>query len=214
MCYDAKTSLITWVLATASSIYVLQKTNDVSVRWLATLIITFTLMQLIEGFIWLAKDNNKDESFMVKLILPVLLLQPLINIYWLYKLGNKRKYLPLLLTYIGIVIGLTLYCFTTSEKFNAAIGKNGHLIWKKNGNTLFHNTYILGTIYIVGLFVPMFLIPNINIRIITLALAFGTALWSLYNYNISKEFSSMWCFTAALSAVALLIPVSYKIISQ
>lgn len=197
MCMDFQTSISTWGLALISAGYVLslKKTCGPTARWIAILVLIFTLIQLLEAGIWYNYDNELNGK-LTRLILLALLLQPVINFYMAYTTTGKLWYG--FLAYVLIAIGVALYLYNSKDKFKSIKGENGHLIWLQNDKNLFSDKKLLGLIYLFGILYPMLYIPNFKAKIATIGITLGTALYSIYNYNSTGEFSSMWCFSAAL----------------
>lgn len=204
MCLNAQTSLLTWGMAVMVAVYA-RNQNSMSAYWVANLVLMFTTIQLLEGLIWLNYNNTRLKSILTKLILVALLAQPVVQWYMAYKTHNTQftKYMTWL--YIAILAGVILYVLGNNGQWTSTRGQSGHLVWQQDGKTLFENKSLLGWLYVLGLLLPMLWMPN-NVRWLTLILALGTCFWSYNNYVKTGEFSSMWCFSAALLSFVVIIP--------
>lgn len=194
MCMSAETSLATWTLAVVVAGYILCQTDSYAAKWISYLIIAFTLIQLLEGLIWLSKEP-KTRNILTRLVLVALMLQPLVNT-WL----AGMKYIAF--GYLLLFMYTIHYSFRDERSWDSIPGENGHLVWKKGDQMIFDEMKFIGVAYLLGVTVPMMFIPG-PAKWLVLPITIGTGLWSYYNYDRSGEFSSMWCLSAAL-----LVPTS------
>lgn len=222
MCFNTKTSFITWIIAVILSIY-LYKRNKNYDRWNAGFILTFTFIQFLEGSVWLTlKYRGADvatiNSILTTFILISLLYQPFTQSALGYKYSSSigaegtaysndpiLKYSTLA---FALIIGYTLFRIATTpmSNFSSTPGEEGHLVW----NDKTHLNDFLGGglsfipyLYLAGLFLPLLYQGWRGIPLIIVGLA--TAYYSLRVAGRS-EFGSYWCYTSVIYAlVALLV---------
>ena len=210
MCFSKESSLITWIVAYCIGFVVLQKGTKDS-TWKALFLLTFSLIQLLEAIAWysIETDNKSLNSNITKIILLALWMQPIVNILCAINLGNTGSFNKIFKYYAIPLFLMLIYAlyriFFTNEQFETIVGPTGHLVWKSehgipgklnSGNIVFA---IMPVLYFVGLTFPLyFMEKNAGPLIIMIT----TVVWSLYNYYKTKEFSSMWCFSAAAMAVS------------
>jgi len=199
MCMSAETSLATWTLAVVVAGYILCQSDSYTARWIAYLILAFTLIQLLEGLIWLSKDP-RTRDLLTRLILVALMLQPLVNTWLAGRVFGPMKYIAY--GYLLLFVYTIHYAFRDERVWNSVRGENGHLVWKKGNQMIFDELSFIGAMYLLGVTVPMLFIPG-SVKWLVLGVTLGTGLWSYYSYNRTGEFSSMWCLSAAL-----LVPIS------
>lgn len=204
MCFSFESSIIAWVIAFCISLYLFNRNRKYD-RWNALFIFTFTLIQLIEAGLWSNKNSNLDSTY-IALIILVLSLQPLAQTYggWLYTRNNILK--MLLYIYIAIVIYSLIRIGDKNNEMYSTVGKNGHLVWNvknKGKNVPILGNSIVGILYLFGLFFPL-LYQNPYNGIPLLLVGILTAFYS-FSRSSTKEFGSLWCFTAVIYSVIALI---------
>ena len=208
MCFNFESSITAWFLAFFASLFMLSNGNYYD-AWLPLFILVFTQIQIIEAIIWTSMSGNtKINSDATRMVSFLLWLQPFLSSFigWT-QTGNK--FLLGMTCFFGFV--LIYHWFSSKEdSFISTVGPNGHLIWHRYGVDNKEKDHVLGDsfmtfIYMFGLFVPFLFMPNPIIRYGTLAIGLLTFGYSMFNYSTTKEFSSMWCFTAvSLAAFALI----------
>lgn len=200
MCFDTKSSLLSWIISITIAIY-LYKRNRKFDRWNFYFIITFSSIQLLEAAIHAGFDKDR----IVSLILVMLLLQPLVQnlgCYSYLKSENDTSssiIKPFL--YLYVVLLAYIYIFSLRNKFTSYKGENGHLVWEvvssNNENKNLMSTPIQ-YLYLFGLFFPLLFMGQTGYILITVGVL--TALYS-YLTSSGKEFSSMWCFTSVIYSI-------------
>lgn len=216
MCHSFKESIRSYLFSNILSIYrILTTTNEFDIV-LSLLIMTFSLIQLFEGLIWLDIDNKKDINRKItKLLKPTLLLKPITcsisTSYVLYI--NTYSYLNLI--FINFICVLSILNFINyiikvkDENKISFIGPNKHLIWNEENTQLTKYT-LCGIncqyIYAVTSIVPILVFLNpIYKRIIYCSFYLITFLFSEYFYVKSHESSSYWCWVCNFSAFFLFL---------
>jgi hypothetical protein len=209
MCFNKETSFFTWIVAFTIGVVLLIKGSF----WKGLFLLTFSVIQLLEAIVWLSIENgdNSLNSNTTKIILLALWLQPIVNVLCAIRFGMCSAQTPLgeslrcaakqlfiyLLGALILTFVYSLYRVFSDEKFKTHIGPTGHLIWTNNNNLFSSNpvtSNILGTLYIIGLCVPLIFMQHAFGPLLVMGV---TVLWSFFNYWKTKEFSSMWCFSAA-----------------
>ena len=121
MCWNAEISLNTFIFGCISAIIVYLlgyfKINIILI------ILSFTLMQLLEYFIWKDIDNKKRNELWSKIGLILIFFQIFLLCYF-----DKNNYIFLYL-YL-ILISLFIIFELKNVKFETNVGENGHLQWK------------------------------------------------------------------------------------
>ena len=201
MCYSAPISFITFILGILIACQLYQR-NRGSDRWIALFVVSFILMQLLEGIIWVYKDNNLQiPSIMSYAILFVLICQPLVQTFGLLttkstnKMFNKNvknlmKWGLVIVTIIGILNMFNL----SPQKID--IGKCGHLKWNLTFKfEKLHEIFLI--FYFIFMSIPLLFMKPLSRGIILLLYGIISLLLIQFVYNC-KEFSSMWCFIAII----------------
>jgi hypothetical protein len=208
MCFSKETSFFTWIVAFTIGVVLLQKGS----YWKGLFLLTFSAIQLLEAIAWLSIENGDDllNSNTTKIILLALWLQPIVNVLCAILFGHFGEYIvykQLFIYLLGALIVTfiySLYRIFSGEQFKTHVGPTGHLIWTHtpNNTNLFAQdrflSTLLGALYIIGLCAPLFFMPNHFGPLLVMG---STVLWSFNNYWKTKEFSSMWCFSAATLAI-------------
>ena len=191
MCFNAPISFTTFFLEILISLYLFNRNLKYD-RMNSLFILSFALIQLWEGGIW----DNPQSSF-VAFILLTLWIQPLAQIYGAYYVTKSNIFLPLIYFYVLIFI-YTIYRVLTTT-FSVSKGKNCHLVWNddKTPNS-FIGSSIFPYIYLFGIFFPLIYTK----QWILLTIGILTLIYSLYNYSLSKEMSSFWCYSAIIYSIA------------
>ena len=107
MCFDAKTSAITFTIGALSSIYLFYngiKTNNKANKLFSLVVILTSLMQLIEYFLWKNQKCKKTNHMFSLLIIVVLILQPILDCSYYYYLYKDKSIISLKLLLIYITI--------------------------------------------------------------------------------------------------------------
>lgn len=138
MCYSPSSSFGTFLFVITICIFLWIKGNKIQ-KALSIILFTISLMQLLEGFIWLnIKCNNTNK--ILSLFIPILLyFQPLIilgTVYY-FKVGllSSFIYRNLLLIWI-FSIPFFLFWIKNIIGKCTTIGKNGHLVWPIQTNPI------------------------------------------------------------------------------
>lgn len=190
MCYDAKTSLITWFIIIVIVIMMWYRNTGLD-RMLAPFLFAIGLIQLIEYGV----HSKLDPQQAGKLIYLTLWLQVLLLAIGLYGYLQKTS------TFIWMIAALFVFVLALSTSYGTSfrVGmENGHLSWSQEGGK-----GILGSwnwVYLLGIIIPFIIVlaykgwSSISVYLL-LIYGFASALIVAAIYP-SMNFPSMWCYTA------------------
>jgi len=211
MCWNAEISLLTFISSFLMCCYLWYRNlqND---RTIALWILSFSLMQLFEVFMWLDINNKKGwNNIATKLSLPFILLQPFVLGLAILFYGNHydNQYIKYFLYFITIITGLRalsafIYILFDEQKWISKKGPNCHLIWYfiENMNKL---PPLMNVNYFVIFYILLFLCM-IPIKESLFYSIFGIVTYYSSMYLYGLEMGSMWCWIANLLGIyAILI---------
>ena len=161
--------------------------------WNASFIISYSLIQLVEYYIWRNKETKNDtsrESNIVKNIPLILYSQAIVqSVGGLYYKPGDILLKFIVLFFIVKIIDYLTNNFTKDTTYKAKVGPHGHLIWE---GKIFNN--LVSTLYLIGLSYGLFAVGGNQMN----QLLFGfITYWILFSkYYATREFSSMWCFVS------------------
>ena len=160
MCFDAKTSAITFTIGLLSSIYLFnngKKTDDKSNKLYSLIVLLISLMQLIEYFLWKNQNCNIINHVFSLLILVLLPLQPILTSYYSYYLYSEKTHISynLLVVYSIIFSIYSAYLINWLNKTKlCSTPKNGscRLHWAPFTKLSKHKPYFMfwGILYFSG----------------------------------------------------------------
>lgn len=195
MCYSFEANISAWITSFILCMYMLTNPEKYP-TWMPLMILTFTQIQIMEAIIWTSMDKNQDvNEKATKLLFFMLWLQPMM--YFL--IGYKATSNEILLygTFFYTLILVYLGAATQNDKFISTVGPNGHLQWnrynKDNKKIDFIGNVLFGSLYLMGIFLPLYLIGG---TISSIAILYAAITFSFDIYKYKHEFGSMWCFTA------------------
>ena len=193
MCYSAPASFTALIISVGIAIWLWNRNRKYD-RWNALFIISFAMIQLWEGLIWMGYDS----SVMVSLILLTLLTQPLAQSYGGWKTLHNPSLEWMFYGYVMLLI-YGFYLVSTRGHYSS-VGKHGHLKWnsftseKRSG--LFPG--MIGIVYLIGLFLPLLFAWR---EMWPLLIVGGlTAYYSMISSS-SGEFGSKWCYFAVIYSI-------------
>lgn len=207
MCNSVISNYHTWLQSFIGSIILLLNSAQTSNKndiWLALVMLTVTQIHVIESIIWsyYESKNYAKANEMVKYIVPLLWLQPLISCIAGYVVTKNNILLNLSYLYLSLMICDTYKAFN-GDVFSAELGKNNHLVWKRNGKIQIMFNDIFGLIYFVGLFIPFLFMEDKTMRIIVLILV--TLTYVILKYEYDDELNSVWCQAAGSFSTIILL---------
>jgi len=204
MCYSPMSSFGTFLFVFCICIFLWIRGNKLR-KAISIILFTISLMQLLEGFIWLNIKCNHINKILSLFIPIILYFQPLIilgTVYY-FKVGllSNIFYKNLLLIWV-FFLPFFIYWIKDIIGKCTTIGKNGHLVWPKPPNSI--TTTIMGLMYSVFIVIGFITLNTPWYGIFYFII-------SAISYCISKDkygssWSSMWChFVNILAAGALFI---------
>jgi hypothetical protein len=200
LCWNAEVSIQTFLFATICCI--LGYNYGFPIEKLIFFIV-FSMIQLVEYFLWKNLNDKKKNEFYSKMGFLVILLEPLaaINMIQNIQIKNYSIFIYLIVTFIYLYFNYKNIDFTTT------IGKKGYLHWnwleKFNINNKYTYYYILWTFFIIF---GSLLSKDFIIFIIGLL----TYLFSWYNLSTDNSFSSYWCSIANILWFYVIFWIIYK----
>ena len=222
MCFDKKTSLLTFSISVVCSLCLLHngiKHNNKNDIYAAVLTFLIGLMQLIEYFLWDNQNCNIKNHYASLLIIVVLFLQGIVANILFYYLYVQKEYVISKKTFI--IIGLLYFGFTiyllqwlNKKKLCSKKSKNScRLSWApyselKNNKLLFITHLVFYAL--MGLIVFLNssntdLISKYPFRYSLLSITLIFSLFYTFIYekgnildllNNADVFGSLWCFLA------------------
>jgi hypothetical protein len=194
MCWNAEVSLNTFIfgLLSAAIILFIDKTE----LKLVLILMSATLMQLVEFFAWRNIDNKEAIKTISLFGMGAILLQLiLINSFNLK--GNERI---IVLTIIFISALIALNHIINNDKLKMEKGVNGHLMWYWTDVPL----------PLLIIFLSFYLYAGIRNKKILVIFSLATLLISLYTYYKYKTWGSMWCYISNIFWILLIAKVVFE----
>ena len=193
MCYNPSVSLNTFMVGLFAVLFAYY--NEVITLYEGLFYMSFISIQLVEYFAWNNLNNKKINKIISYITLLILMIQvPLLAIAY-----NKNKNV----NYIIILI-FTIFIIAIPFRNNdISIIKstNGHLQWNFTKRAGLITTVYLSIIFGVLLY---------NKQYVLLTILFATCLFSMYSYYKSNTWTSIWCWTANILSIYLVVKVFYK----
>jgi hypothetical protein len=192
MCWNSEVSLNTFIFGIISAIIVWRL--NVVEKLTILIILSITLMQLLEYFTWKNLRNSKINYYLSIIGLIIIFTQIILIIINTLNI----KYISILL--LLLIFFIILYFLTDfrNENLRMDIGSNKHLVW-----------YWLDIpIYWIIIGLSFYLIP-IYLRYGIFSFAFlgvnSILIPSLYYYYKYKTWGTLWCYYSNLFWIYLLI---------
>ena len=210
MCYNKTSSLSIFFFSLACSIFLIIR-NYPNDRWIATIFITASLMQIAEYFMWFDQKCGKINHYATLFGMFVLLIEPLsliIGGYYLGDLNIDKKVLKnimiLFILFFGGAIIRSLF-FKGKLCSKSAIGEPGHLIW--DHSKIFGNMpqilKILGVILYYGSGLILFYMSNrTEGGIYAFLFYFSLFISIVISGKNSLQWKSFWCWMVNLIPLA------------
>jgi hypothetical protein len=199
MCFDARTSFITFIIGTIFSLILYKSSNNKYVKVISIAWFFVVFMQFFEGLSWLSKDNNNIElsnfstyfACIVNFIQPIILLIGLI--YITDNKNGRNSLLALLIIYI-IILFYRLQTLSLDKPLYHQVESCGHLDYYWWGN------FRIGSYtYFIAFIVGLLYIKPIKLGIIIILYLLLSYMISLKIYPCGK--SSIWCWSTAFGPI-------------
>ena len=163
MCFDSTTSLVTFSMATASSLYLYfkgLKNNNKSDKFISLIVMLIGFMQLIEYFLWKNQSCNNTNHVFSLLILILLTLQPILGSnyynYLFYKKIDSRIYMTIFYSICYLCFGIYLLYWLNGEKLCSIPKKSCRLSWASMKKL--STNKLLSIIWFILYFFPFFVL--------------------------------------------------------
>ena len=206
MCFSAEASLISYIIGSIASLYLLIK-GDKYDKHIGLFSLTFIQIQLAEFLMWIDQDCNKNINHYTTIFTEyILILQPLSIILGaiLFKttnIPNNLLYLFLLI-FIICIMNYCIRVFYNKRKLCSKSINNGYLEWDviKKYNLLDY------FIYFIFMFLLWLFFKNAK-GLFVLAFGIISLLFGLnnnYKFNFA-QWESKWCFFSVLLPFLIII---------
>jgi hypothetical protein len=190
MCWNKDVSIKTFIFTTIVMVLIWtskHKSQLFDSIFAYLFIFSFSLMQLVEYFIWTSIETRNVELNQIASVFGWLLIRVAQPIAALYLLPESYTYLRniLLPTYIASLIGTTAYkSMYNPIQFKTIVGKNSHLEWLWNDLQGFEINNVLMYFICIGTLFIRFPIGVIGAMLLLL--------FSVLYYN--NTWGSNWCY--------------------
>lgn len=213
MCFSASASFLASATLASLGTVILIKKRKTSEWPLIAIPFIFALQQALEGFLWLSLNHGNSSN---TLILSASFLF-FAFFWWPAYMPSVTAYLEKdrilrgrfkVLAFLGITFGATLYGFyLLHPQPGFILGKSLCYGYYPYDFTLGFNTYpLLIALYFAFTFIPGLFSSHKIFRLFSALSAFSAAI-AMYFYT--EQFTSVWCFFAALLSLSLLLPANF-----
>ena len=205
MCFSAEASIISYIIGTISSLYLLIN-GDKYDKQIGLFCLVFVQMQLLEFFMWIDQSCQNTNYYASILVNLILLLQPLSIIIGaiLFKTTSIPSILLILCLILNLIITiLTIYQISNNKKNLCSKHiNNGYLEWD-NINKITNLEYIL---YFLFMFIIWPFMKNKKGLIVfifgIISLLFGMNNGLKFNF---AQWESKWCFFSVSLPVIIIL---------
>jgi hypothetical protein len=191
MCWSADVSLKTFLFS--ACVFVLAWLNGFK-RKIMFLYFSFILMQLIEFFLWRNLKNEQLNRLFSFMAFGLLAIHPFAFCIIITDPAIQRWFFALYIVFLS----LTLYIHTTKTvDYSVSVAENGHLRWNwvKSYEVIYY-------IYLIFFFALL-----IEKEYIAFIIIFATYIYSIISYYQEGTFSSLWCWTANMIGIFIILRV-------
>lgn len=198
MCWNPEVSFKTFFISLITSIIALKMNYWNNLEFLGFM--SFSIMQLLEGFMWLNLNNDIIINILSIIGLCVIYSQPIFCIINQLKDHIKSNLLKI---YLLIATPILIYYMLNGNN-TVHVAKNGHLAWDWLPDNM---SIILG--YLFFCTIPFI----IDFDIITMIKGFVFVISALLSYNIYKKYKtwgSMWCWFVNFFSLFILFDIIRK----
>jgi hypothetical protein len=210
MCYDFKTSIISYSLGMIAAIFALCTQQYI----LGMLILFYVQMQLSEALIWkgLDTDNktlNKKGTSYGKYLLAThnigIGLGVIIDAYSRNKRLTLVDYIPFIIGVVFFLMVLIIYETTKSKTISYPANKNKNC--RNNNNRLiwpYPTKWYMASFILSIILISIYMKP-LNSKLFVIGILFLLFIISCAVYPKSGAISSFWCFISAILAPLIVI---------
>jgi len=218
MCYDFKTSIISYSLGMIAAIFALCTRQYI----LGMLILFYVQMQLSEALIWKGLDSqpenktlNKKGTYYGKYLLAThnigIGLGVIIDAYSRNKRLTLVDYIPFIIGVVFFLMVLIIYETTKSKNITYPANKNKNC--RNNNNRLrwpYPTKWYMASFILSIILISIYMKP-LNSKLFVIGILFLLLIISFAVYTKSGAISSFWCFISAILA-PLIVIVNYLIL--
>lgn len=194
MCFNAEISLNTFIYGCISAVILILLNQTLYSNIL--IVFSFTLMQLLEYFVW--KNINNKKNIKILSIIAIFLI--IFQLFLLNYFTNK-KYRYILLSILFFFIIIYFIFIFPNTNFDMKKGKNGHLIWYWS-DISFYWYIIVFLLYLIPLYLSK--------RFFAFIYCLLSIIISLYFYYKYKTFGTIWCYLSNILWIFLILYAIYK----
>lgn len=207
MCFSAEASFGASVILGTMGVFTLKKASTSSEKFFASLPLVFAIQQLIEGFLWVAIENDYPVLRSTCTYLFVIIAQ----IIWptlvpfsimMMEPEKKRKNLLNLFLIFGSIASVYLaYCITIFS-VRAEID-NHHIYYALSFPHI--NKVVISMFYVIPTILSPFIssIKRMKILGVLILLTFAVT-----QYFYTKQAISVWCFFAAIMSIQIWVIIN------
>jgi hypothetical protein len=194
MCWSARVSLNTYLVAAFGTVFALMNGMPWNiVAWLHL----FSLMQLVEYFLWTNLSHPFWNPFYSSLGLLILVLEPIASMFLMQPGTTRNAFLGAYILFLLLILAVYY-----PWRIYTSVAKNGHLhwFWQSPRMPLVFNIVWIG----------FFLIPLILSKYYWLA-AFGfiTVIVSILTYYKYGTWGTVWCWFANSIWLVIIVLVAF-----
>ena len=216
MCWNENVSLNTFIFTTFVLIFLYYNNEytqytlpELKNHYYYLVILSFTVMQLIEYFLWKSINSHNEKMNQLFSIIGWIVIRIIQPLLILTLLPMKYDYLRngLFITYIAGLTGVSLYKYLYNPiHFITTVSKTKHLHW----DWVYLDKYekLFGLLYLLCLATSFITVPYITIYAFLLLVICYFYLNNTLANN-SLEWTSMWCFTVNSVMLYYLIQILF-----
>lgn len=199
MCWNAEVSLNTFIFAIISFFIVAGFNRSPIIN--AYIILSISLMQLYEYFVWKNIDNKKIIHTL-SIFGPLIILLQLLLINYAFLRGTERV---IALSLIVIIAIIGIIYISINNKYDMSVGENKHLIW--------HWADVPSILLLIIFFFYLYPLANKK-NIIPFIYGLVTLIISYYYYYKYKTWGTMWCYFSNIMWIILICKSIYLYINN
>lgn len=207
MCFDAKTSLNSFLISLGSCLLLFLRGSKRD-RAIGFCFLFISTIQLCEYYLWENLNNRKENIKWTKITLMNIWLQPLaliISISQVRNIVNKQVTMFLIIAYSLLsFIMINKICTEKNYITETVKNKNGHLVWTKDGK--YYKTISNQMVYYVAAMIISLLYKESRwIGIAGFATLVMGQIKTLLSKKLDYSWLSLWCYLGSM------IPLFYML---
>ncbi len=208
MCYSAESSLLSFLVGSTGSIYLLNSNNNTN-KHIGLFLLSVSIIQFLEFLMWIDQKCGILNSIASRSIILVLSLQLYVIFLggYLYDtLIIPKKILKILL--IPLTLGfiyMSSYNYFDKRKWCSKPNKDRSLLWANRKDISIFYTYIYYALFLIMPFLVKELWKGL------LIFTFGIISFLLTRYKTEGTSNSRWCYYSAFMPLIFVILDYYKL---